>query len=148
MPKYHILRSYYCKIIIHKHAINFKLCRITELWHFRNYSKHYWLKVWSNSDFTLLYLPRLHLFDQKYSKTSNTVKYFCNELKLNLKINVLKYLIKLWHKAEFSASLLQSSVSHDLQKSFSYDTNNNTILILPTKNFYVYKTARATGPVF
>ncbi len=26
----------------------------------------------------ILYLPRLHLFDQKYSKNSNIVKYYYN----------------------------------------------------------------------
>ncbi len=58
--------------------------------------------------------PRMLLFDLKYSKI---VKYYYN----------LKQLFSMWIyiklsfisviKAVFSASLLQSSVSHDLQKS-------------------------------
>ncbi len=52
--------------------------------------------------------PRLHLFDQKYSKTVilwniNTILFLFN---LNIFSNVI-------YKAVFSASLLQSSVSHD-----------------------------------
>ncbi len=48
--------------------------------------------------------PRLHLFDEKYNKNSNIVKSFYN----------LKSLIYSRDgKAEFSASLLQSSMSHD-----------------------------------
>ncbi len=59
--------------------------------------------------------PRLHLFDEKYSGNC--------EILLQLKIsvfyvNIVKCNLLLWCKAEFSASLLQSSVSHDLQKSF------------------------------
>ncbi len=56
--------------------------------------------------------PRLHLFGEKYGKNNNIVKYYN-----------LKYLFFFWIyfkmkcipviKAEFPASLLQSSVSHD-----------------------------------
>jgi len=51
--------------------------------------------------------PRLLLFDQNNSKNEEIEilqsKITCNILKLNIAVN----------KAEFSASLLQSSVSHD-----------------------------------
>ncbi len=48
--------------------------------------------------------PRPHLFDQKYS---NIAKYYCN-------LNVFLYFLNvICGKAEFSASLLQSSVLHD-----------------------------------
>ncbi len=70
---------------------------------------YYNLRVWQN-----LYVfespfcsPRLFLFDQKYIKNSNNVKYYC----------ILNCNWLLWCAATFSASLLQSSVSHDLQKS-------------------------------
>ncbi len=43
----------------------------------------------------------LHLFDEKYSKISNEIKIFYNAI------------YPCHGKAEFSASLLQSSVSHD-----------------------------------
>ncbi len=57
-------------------------------------------------------LNTLHLFNQKYSKNSNIVKYNYN----------LKGLFSIWIDFriyscdEFSASLLQSSVSHDLSE--------------------------------
>ncbi len=51
--------------------------------------------------YSILCSPRLHLFDQKYNKNSNIVKYYLS--------SVLKNKIK----AAFSALLLQSSVSHD-----------------------------------
>jgi len=51
--------------------------------------------------------PRLLLFDQNNSKNEEIEilqsKITCNILKLNIAVN----------KAEFAASLLQSSVSHD-----------------------------------
>ncbi len=54
----------------------------------------------------------LHLFDQKYRKKNcSNVKYFYN-LKLFIYFNILKNIIYFWYKAEFSASLLPSSV-HD-----------------------------------
>ncbi len=59
----------------------------------------------------------LHLFDQKYSKNSETVKYYYN-LKTNYIVIYFKMSFIPVIKAEFSAYLLQSSVSHDLQKSF------------------------------
>ncbi len=51
-------------------------------------------------------------FDQKYSKSSNIVKFF------NYFIIFLNVTYSYDVKAEFLASLLQSSVSHDIQKSF------------------------------
>ncbi len=51
---------------------------------------------------------------EKLSKISNIVKYYCNK-KTGLYLNIFKNIIysKLWCKAEFSASLLQSLASHD-----------------------------------
>ncbi len=37
---------------------------------------------------SLLCSPRLHLFDQKYSKNSNIVKYFSNYIKYILKCHL------------------------------------------------------------
>jgi len=51
----------------------------------------------------VLCLPRLHLFDQ------NTVKL----QKLKKKNEILQYSKKLFFSCEFSASFLQSTVSHD-----------------------------------
>ncbi len=58
--------------------------------------------MWGQFEIILL---RLHFFDQKYSRIRNIVKYYYN----------LKELFSMWIycKMEFSASLLQSSVSHD-----------------------------------
>ncbi len=55
----------------------------------------------------------LHLFSQKYSKNSNIVKYYYNLNNCFLYEYIVKCNLFLWCKAEFSASLLQSSVSHD-----------------------------------
>ncbi len=52
----------------------------------------------------------LHLFDQKCSKNCNIVIYNSSIIKIEY---ILKCNLFLWRKAEFSASLLQSSVSHD-----------------------------------
>ncbi len=46
------------------------------------------------------------------------VKYYYNLNKKNFMWIYVKMNLFLWYTAEFSASLLQSSVSHDLQKSF------------------------------
>ncbi len=58
---------------------------------------------------------RLHLFDQTYSKNINIL------ILLQFKINVFLLYCKMSFisviKTVFSASFLQSSVSHDLQKS-------------------------------
>ncbi len=58
---------------------------------------------------------RLHLFDKKYSKNSDIVKY-CYNLK-ELFSNLI-YFKRKCIKAEFSASLLQSSLSHDPSEIF------------------------------
>ncbi len=55
-------------------------------------------------------LSKMHLFDEKYSKNSYIVKYYYN-LKESLFCSF--FLIYCNGIAEFSASLLQSSVSHD-----------------------------------
>ncbi len=79
-----------------------------------NTNTHYWAKACGKS---LFCSSRLHVIDQKYSKNCNTVKYY-NKFKITVSVRIYSkmsfiYLIK----AVFSASLLQSSVSHDLQKS-------------------------------
>ncbi len=60
----------------------------------------------------MLCSSRLHLIDQKYS---NTVKLW-NIIQIKKKI-LFEYILKcnlfMWYKAEFSASLLQSSLSND-----------------------------------
>ncbi len=56
-----------------------------------------------------------------YSKNSNIVKMYSN-LTFFKSEYTLKCSLFLWRSAEFSASLLQASVSHDLQKSF-YNTD-------------------------
>ncbi len=73
-----------------------------------------WLVILFNVfERSLFCSPRLHLFDQKYFKNSKIVKYFYN-LKWLFSISVYnKILFISVIKAEFSASLLQSSVSHD-----------------------------------
>ncbi len=57
---------------------------------------------------SLIHLPRLLLFDQKYS---NIVKYY--NLKQLFSILILKKIESYDGKATFSASILQSSVSRD-----------------------------------
>ncbi len=67
--------------------------------------------------------PRLLLFVLKTQFKNVILAY---EILLQFKITVfylnvfLKYHLFMWCKAVFSASLLQSPVSHDLQKSFYY----------------------------
>ncbi len=57
--------------------------------------------VFENS---LLSSPRMHLFDQNYSKNSNVVKYYYN---LNITtvfyFEIIKYNILMWWKTEFLA---------------------------------------------
>ncbi len=55
----------------------------------------------------------MHLFDQKYSENSNIVNYYYNINKHFLFEYNVKCHLFLWRKATFSASLLQSSESHD-----------------------------------
>ncbi len=63
---------------------------------------------------------KLHFLNKKYSKFSKIVKYYFNSKQLfSMWIYCKMYYISVI-KAVFSASLLQSSVSRDLQKSFSY----------------------------
>ncbi len=52
--------------------------------------------------------------DQKYSQNSNIVRNYFNLNYCCLFAYILKCNLFLWCKAEFSASLLQSSASHDL----------------------------------
>ncbi len=62
-------------------------------------------------DISLFCLSKLHLFEQIYSKSSIIVKYYyhnCFLFEYMLKINFFAVI-----KAVFSASSLQSSVSHD-----------------------------------
>ncbi len=67
----------------------------------------------------IFFINVLQVLDKMYSKNSNTVKYYYNfKLLFSIVIYILKLSLFLWCKSEFSASLFQSSVSHDLQKSF------------------------------
>ncbi len=51
-----------------------------------------WSKAWIIDKY--YFLPMLHLFDQKYSKTSNIVKYY------NFYVNIFKNVF-LWCTSEF-----------------------------------------------
>ncbi len=62
-------------------------------------------------------LTKAALFDKKNSKTFKIMNYFCHLNNCFLFEYVLNIIYSMWCKAEFSDSLLQSSLSHDLQKS-------------------------------
>ncbi len=77
--------------------------------------------------------PKLHLFDLKYNKNSNIVKYYYN---LHLLIYVVIYLkyIFLWCIAEFAASF--SIKSHDLVWSVSHDPSK--IIVICWLDFFLF----------
>ncbi len=57
-----------------------------------------------------LTLNKAAFIELKYSKISNISKYYCNLFSI---VKYLKMYLFLWCKTDFSALLLQSSVSHD-----------------------------------
>ncbi len=71
-----------------------------------------------------------------YGKNSNIVKYYCNKKMYFFLIEyIVRFNLFLWCKAEFSASLLQSSVSHDSEINIiCWYAAQETLLIINFKN--------------
>ncbi len=82
----------------------------------------FWMKVYSYANiqkfgvgktfewfWKKLCSPRLHLFDQKYSKNRNNVKYFLFQFLLE---SILTFNLFLWCNSEFSSAITPVFINH------------------------------------